>query len=91
MHLRWTEAATNDLQHIADYLFEQTPQHASRIITEIYEAPARLLNFPTMGRPGKAEGTRELVVTALPYVIIYAITADAIEIFRVLHGAQKWP
>ncbi|HTJ30893.1 MAG TPA: type II toxin-antitoxin system RelE/ParE family toxin [Acidobacteriaceae bacterium] len=91
MQLRWTEAATEDLEHIADYLFEETPLHAARIVTEIFEAPLRLLRFPALGRPGKAEGTRELVLNALPYVIIYSAGGSTIHVHRILHGAQKWP
>ena len=31
MQLRWTEAATADLERIADYLFAQAPDRASRV------------------------------------------------------------
>ena len=91
MQLRWTEAATEDLERIADYLFAETPLHAARIVTDIYESPSKLLNFPALGRPGKAEGTRELVLNALLYLIVYSISADTVLIHRILHGAQKWP
>lgn len=36
-------------------------------------------------------GTRELVFTGLPFVAVYRIREDVIEISRILHGAQKWP
>jgi plasmid stabilization system protein ParE len=36
-------------------------------------------------------GTRELVLTALPYLVVYVHTGDVIHIARILHGAQKWP
>ena len=91
MHLRWTEAAAVDLERIADYLFEQTPLHASRIVNEIYDAPTKLLGFPAMGRPGRAEGTRELILAPLPYLIVYSASNDTVHIVRILHGAQKWP
>ena len=91
MQLRWTEEAEADLRRIADYLFEQTPEHAPRIVQAIYDAPARLLTFPALGRPGKKQGTRELVLTSLPYLVVYTLTGDTIHIARILHGAQKWP
>jgi toxin ParE1/3/4 len=49
------------------------------------------MNFPHRGRPGKKEGTRELVLSPLPYLVVYGISGDAVHIVRVLHGAQKWP
>jgi toxin ParE1/3/4 len=91
MELRWTEGAANDLEWIADYLFEHAPRRAAELVREIYNAPAALLTFPHRGRPGKREGTRELTLSPLPYIVVYEITADVIHIVRILHGAQQWP
>jgi toxin ParE1/3/4 len=62
MQLRWTTAAAGDLEGIAEYLYEKSPQNAAQLIRKIYEAPAILKSYPNLGRPGKKEGTRELVV-----------------------------
>jgi addiction module RelE/StbE family toxin len=51
----------------------------------------RLAEFPEMGRPGRIEGTRELIVTRAPYVVAYSFTREAVTILRILHGAQLWP
>ncbi len=91
MELRWTEEAVGDLEHIADYFFENAPGRAAELVREIYNAPSALLTFPYRGRPGKREGTRELVLSPLPYIVIYQIAGDVIHIARILHGAQKWP
>jgi plasmid stabilization system protein ParE len=32
MELRWTEEATADLEQIADYLFEHTPERAADLV-----------------------------------------------------------
>jgi addiction module RelE/StbE family toxin len=47
--------------------------------------------FPEMGRPGRIEGTRELVISRTPYIAAYRIAGDTVRILRVLHGAQQWP
>jgi toxin ParE1/3/4 len=91
MELRWTEEAVTDLERITDYLFEKTPGHAPELARAIYNAPAALLRFPYSGRLGKKQGTRELVLAPLPYLMVYRISGDAIHIARILHGAQKWP
>lgn len=91
MELRWTEKAANDLEQITDYLFEKTPEHAPELVRSIYAAPAALLTFPRRGRAGKKVGTRELVLTPLPYILVYRITSNVIHIVRILHGAQRWP
>jgi toxin ParE1/3/4 len=91
MELRWTTAAADDLEGIAEYLFERSPQNAAQLIRKIYEAPSSLKTYPNLGRPGKKEGTRELLLTPLPYIVVYRIMGDAAYILRILHGAQDWP
>jgi plasmid stabilization system protein ParE len=70
MQLRWTEQAAADLEHIAAYLFEQVPERAEKLVRTVYEAPATLLTFPQRGRPGRRGGTRELVLSPLPYLLV---------------------
>jgi len=39
-------------------------------------APAALVTFPHRRRPGKKQGTRELVLSSLPYIVVYQVTGD---------------
>jgi addiction module RelE/StbE family toxin len=91
MQVRWTTAAARDLENIADYLFEKTPENAARLIREICDAVFALRIYPNRGRPGKKSGTRELVLPALPYIVVYKVAGDVLHIARILHGAQQWP
>ena len=52
---------------------------------------AGLTRFPESGRPGRVEGTRGLVVGRTPYVVVYRIGADGVQVPRVLHGTRRWP
>jgi toxin ParE1/3/4 len=90
MQLRWTIVAADDLEGIAGYLYEKSPQNAAQVIRKIYDAPSNLRNYPNLGRPGKKDGTRELVITPLPYIVVYQIIDEIIYILRILHGAQDW-
>ena len=91
MQLRWTEAAAADLERIAAYLFTQAPERAPRLVRLIYDAPETLLSFPHRGRPGKKAGTRELVLSPLPWIVVYTVRDDVVHVVRILHGAQRWP
>ena len=91
MQVRWTTAAADDLENIADYLFEKTPENAARLIRAICDAVFALRIYPNRGRPGKKSGTRELVLPALPYLVVYKVASDVLHIVRILHGAQDWP
>jgi len=91
MQLRWTEAAAADLERIAEHLFIHAPDRAPVLIRSIYEAPRSLLSFSHRGRPGRKVGTRELVLSPLPWIVIYAVRGDVVSVVRILHGAQRWP
>jgi toxin ParE1/3/4 len=51
----------------------------------------RLADHPHIGRPGRIEGTRELVVAGTPFVVPYRVRDDCVEVLSVFHGKRKWP
>ncbi len=92
MLIRWTTPAACDLTGICDYIEERDGLEAARkVAIRIYEGVERLGPFPHRGRPGRKPGTRELIFPGLPFLAVYRVRPDAIEINRILHGAQKWP
>jgi toxin ParE1/3/4 len=60
-------------------------------LSRSYDDIVSLTQFPYRGRPGRKVNTRELVFSGLPYLAVYRIREEIIEIVRILHGAQKWP
>ncbi len=63
----------------------------ARIDQTIYDSAGSLKSFPNKGRTGRVEGTRELALPPLPFVVVYRVLKDIVEIANVIHGAQKWP
>ncbi len=92
MIVRWTTPAADDLAHICDYTENRfgTAQ-ARRAALAIYDVADGLKGMPNRGRIGRKPGTREITVVGLPFVIIYRVRKDAVEIARILHGSQQWP
>ncbi len=91
MKIQWLDSAIDNLSNIADYIAEDNPQKARQLVSKIRVAISNLSKHPSMGRIGRVQGTRELVIVGTAYLIIYRLKPDNIEILRVLHGAQKWP
>ena len=91
MYIRWTPAAADNFEHIKIYLSERHPQFVQSTLHELYEAIRSLKAYPKRGRPGREEGTRELVLPRLPYLVAYRIKEEAIEILYIHHGAQNRP
>jgi addiction module RelE/StbE family toxin len=90
MRLRWTIPAAEDLEAIKNYLEEHYPKFAEPTVRTIYQSVRSLKTTPHRGRPGHRSGTRELAVTPLPYIVVYAVKPQAVEILHIYHGAQDW-
>jgi toxin ParE1/3/4 len=91
MNVVWLEEAAKDLKTIGDYLAEENKEAAYRVLTQIQAAADSLARHPEMGRPGRVEKTRELVISGLPYILPYTLKKNEVCILAVLHTARKWP
>jgi toxin ParE1/3/4 len=93
VRIEWSPLALQDRDKIFDYYeFDQgNPRAAIMVDGRIEEQVNVLLDHPKLGRPGRADDTRELVISKTPYIAAYRIAADAVRILRVLHGRQLWP
>jgi toxin ParE1/3/4 len=89
--LRWSRRAIRRLASIHDYIAKDSPAAASRVAAVIVQSALRLQKFPHVGRRGRIEGTRELVIPGLPYIIPYRVVDDVIQIASVIHTSRKWP
>lgn len=91
MNIEWLPSAARTLGAQISYIAERNTQAAVDMGNAIEVAVSRLADFPESARPGRVPGTRELVVPATPFIVVYRIEATCVVILRVLHGAQKWP
>jgi addiction module RelE/StbE family toxin len=91
LRLEWSQFALADRETIFDYIEADSPRAAVVVDDRIREHVERLRQFPEAGRPGRIEGTRELVIDRTPYIAAYQIVGKSVRILRVLHGARLWP
>lgn len=73
-----------------EYIAVDSPSAALDFDERLSEKAARLINHPGLGRPGRVQGTRELVVHR-NYILIYDVADDLVRVLRVLHAARMWP
>ena len=91
MRVRWTGKAADDLAQIVEYIRKDNPAAARRVAQAIYKNIAELRAFPRLGRVGLVENTRELVFAPWPYIAVYEIIEDQVQVLRIRHAAQDWP
>jgi len=82
-------AAAGDLESIATYLHLHHPSFAAETIERLYKAAQSLKKFPHSGRIGRMSGTRELVLTPLPYLLVCSVDDQAVHILRFLHTSRE--
>jgi toxin ParE1/3/4 len=95
VELNWTEFAIADLDKIEVYMSAQGSPAAAidQVLRVIEVAEKVLLEHSSAGRSGRVKGTRELVITGTPFVIIYRLKMQLsqVQVLRVLHYARQWP
>jgi toxin ParE1/3/4 len=91
MKIVWTPRAQHNLRDAARYLTQFNPHAALPMVRTIRAAPQQLLQHPASGRPGRIDGTRELVIIGTSYILPYRVHRDAIETLAVIHTSRQWP
>ena len=91
--VEWTEVAEADLKGIIEYIVEESPAHALKILEKIKQNASNLYNFPERGcilPELKAQGIllyRELIIP--PWRIIYRMSEMKIYILSVLDARRN--
>jgi len=91
MSVQFSLEASRDLEEVKDYISQDNPDAAVRLILLIREKCALLAQQPGIGRDRSdvLSGLRGFPVGN--YVIFYQPTNDGIAVVRVLHGARDIP
>jgi len=88
---RWTKQALEDLESAREYILEENPDLLSSTIEQILSAIEQIKKFPESGRQGRVKQTRELLLTTIPFAIVYRKKKNILEILAFLHQSRKWP
>ncbi|MDP3552252.1 MAG: type II toxin-antitoxin system RelE/ParE family toxin [Novosphingobium sp.] len=86
----WTTEAMKDRDGIFDRIEREAPHAAEKLDATFEEKCLPLARHPFMGRSGRLDGTRELVVHN-NYRLLYDVTDEAVRILRLLHARRQWP
>lgn len=89
--LIWTSEANRWLKDIYDYISEENPEAASKVVNEIYKRSQVLKEFPKIGYEYEHESMREIRILLYGHYRIAYEISDSMNIFvlGVFHGAMK--
>jgi toxin ParE1/3/4 len=91
MNVIWSAAAVRHLQGVVEYLEGESVRRTITIRRRILKTVRQLGQMTYSGRVGRVDGTREAVVPRSPYIVVYEVSAQAVEIVGIWHGARQWP
>lgn len=80
------------MKDIEGYIAQENPSTAKKLVRGIILKAAEQLTFyPASGRAGRVSGTRELVFSSHPYIVVYSVSEDKVYVLTVFHAVQKNP
>ncbi len=92
--LAWRPMALADRQAIMDYIAEDNLAAALELDDHFEAQAEQARQRPTLYRPGRMRGTREIVVRP-NYVMVYRVEGEdedeTVTVLRVLHATRQWP
>ena len=91
MKVSWTRRAVRDLTHARSYIARHNPSAANETALRILDAADTISRQPRIGRAGRVDGTREFVVAGTPYILIYRVGKQRIDVLHVFDARQAWP
>ena len=91
MKIRYTPNARECIAEIHDYIATENPKAATDVVTRIRQQTLTLAEYPHVGRIGRVENTRELVINPYPFIVAYRVETDEIWILAVVHTSRRWP
>lgn len=86
-----TIRALQTLSEVLRYYEDQQNGLGARFLRSYDEQIERLKDMPKIGRIGRVFGTRELVMQNFPFLVVYRIRKEYLEIINLIHQSKNYP
>ena len=92
MTVHWTGHAKRQLAAIHDYIAQDSPRYALRVVDRLTRRSQQIARFPNSGRVvPELEHPEIREVIEPPYRLVYRVGPARIDVLTVFHGAQPFP
>lgn len=89
MKVRFLKRAIRDLNRIEAYIRAESPSGAKRIGARLRKRAQDLAQFPFQGTQSVRHDLYQLYVTRTPYILIYRVRDDEVQILTIVHASQR--
>ena len=89
MRLRLSPCVPGDLEEIAEYIAQDSPLHAARMLRLLRARMKEIARSPKIYRLRPEIGAEARLATVGNYVILFRIRQKTVRIERVVHGSRN--
>lgn len=89
----WLEIAADEFEDAIAWIRERNDNAADKMAETALFQIDQLKHYPQLGRIGRDNTTRELVVSNTYFIVVYRVlsTTKSLEILSFKHDAMRWP
>ena len=89
MTIRWSQEARDDLDRLADFVFDYDPLRANELEVQLNQAPKKLLEFRRLGARLSRFNPREVRELRIGrYLLRYELIGSEIRVLRLFHARE---
>ncbi|MCF6319880.1 MAG: type II toxin-antitoxin system RelE/ParE family toxin [Proteobacteria bacterium] len=88
MQIIWEQDAIPDLSELRQYIAQFNPSAGAKLSRKIIESSTLFLENPILGKAGRLQETRELIILSTSYTLICHIKSQSI--LQLFHQSRKW-
>jgi addiction module RelE/StbE family toxin len=90
IRLVWSPAARRDVAAIAAFVLAHDGLATRKVVVAIRTRAEMLIDHPRIGEPMDLLDLRKLSISGYPYVLIYRVVGNTVQIVRIRHTAEDW-
>ncbi|MBC7755051.1 MAG: type II toxin-antitoxin system RelE/ParE family toxin [Bdellovibrio sp.] len=89
----WLEIAADEFEDAIAWIRERNDNAADKMAETALFQIDQLKHYPQLGRVGRDNSTRELVISNTHFIVVYRVIAakQSLEILSFKHDAMRWP
>lgn len=88
--LGWSRSARRDLDEIARYYGQFSPELPDDLMRRVEAAPLLLLDNPEIGSPTRRARVRKWPVRRTPFILLSTVVGVEVRIQRVVDARSDW-
>ena len=89
----WLNIAADEFEDAVAWIRERNDNAADKMAETALFQIDQLKHYPQLGRVGRDNTTRELVISNTHFIVVYRVlsTKKSLEILSFKHDAMRWP